>query len=347
VPGQESQQTGTDPDRSRRVRHAADFRLIEGAVNAECLVRVPDSEWILATGMVSPSHPSGRLPAVHAGSGRVVAAYPRPGGDAPDTATFGDIAPPSPDVFNAHGASLRIGGDGRHTLYVVNHGGREAVEVFEVETVGEEAPVVTWVGAVPGPPGADLNNPSAHPDGGFVVSNVCQGGRESYPALWAGDVTGCVLRWTGPGEEMTPIPGTELNAPNGTELSADGSWLFIALYARHEIMRLSLTDHDEPPLVTPVDYCPDNFTWTSDGEKLIVLAQKVEPKKLMAAFPDNDRYDFGFQVLEVDPETLEAVVLGEFDDSWAGPSTALAVDDEIWVSSPRSTSLLAVPRTDL
>jgi hypothetical protein len=48
-------------------------------------------------------------------------------------------------ALSAHGLNVRAGTGGVHTLYVVRHGSRESIEVFEID--GEaKPPVVTWIG---------------------------------------------------------------------------------------------------------------------------------------------------------------------------------------------------------
>ncbi|HSI19333.1 MAG TPA: hypothetical protein VK980_16305, partial [Sphingomonas sp.] len=44
--------------------------------------------------------------------------------------------PVDPKLFNARGLALRRTGEGRWSLHVVNHGGRESIEVFDVILVG-------------------------------------------------------------------------------------------------------------------------------------------------------------------------------------------------------------------
>ena len=57
-----------------------------------------------------------------------------------------------------------------HTLYVVGHGGQEAVEVFRLDASGA-APTFTWVGCVVAPDMVGLNSVAVLPDGGFAVTN--------------------------------------------------------------------------------------------------------------------------------------------------------------------------------
>jgi hypothetical protein len=45
------------------------------------------------------------------------------------------VAPPDPALFNARGLSLRRTGVDAAVLHVVNHGGREAIEVFRISNL--------------------------------------------------------------------------------------------------------------------------------------------------------------------------------------------------------------------
>lgn len=56
-----------------------------------------------------------------------------------------------PEELWGHGISVRPGDDGLHTLFVVRHGARESVEVFDATG---EVPSVTWIGCVLAPAGA-------------------------------------------------------------------------------------------------------------------------------------------------------------------------------------------------
>lgn len=79
--------------------------------------------------------------------------------------------PGAPDVrtFNAHGISLRAKGEARDALFVVNHGGRQSIEMFGVDTRGTE-PQLTWTGCVIMPTGTSANGVAATDDGTILVT---------------------------------------------------------------------------------------------------------------------------------------------------------------------------------
>lgn len=80
-----------------------------------------------------------------------------------DTATYGSCPGPVSDRFRPHGINLRPGSNGIHTLFVVRHGKREAIEVFEVD-VSNASPAITWVGCVVAPESVSLNSVVALPE---------------------------------------------------------------------------------------------------------------------------------------------------------------------------------------
>ena len=70
-----------------------------------------------------------------------------------------------------HGLSLRPAGAGRYTVYATNHGGRESIEVFEIDMRARSAaPPVTWVGCVPLPDKLAANSVAAFTDGTLVAT---------------------------------------------------------------------------------------------------------------------------------------------------------------------------------
>src|SRR2546428_746734 len=79
----------------------------------------------------------------------------------------------TPDAFRAHGLYLKPGQNAVHTLYVVHHGPRESIEVFEVDARGT-SPSLTWIGCAPALSIHNFNSVVALPQGGFASTN---GGR--------------------------------------------------------------------------------------------------------------------------------------------------------------------------
>ena len=126
-----------------------DVEFVCGPVSPEDLAAVPDSPWVVVSSMTD----DGRLYATDARDHTSRPIFPLDT-SAPrhDTALYGACPGPDTSGFRPHGLGLRPGDDGVHTLYVVRHGARESVEVFEIDARGE-APAATWVGCAVAPRG--------------------------------------------------------------------------------------------------------------------------------------------------------------------------------------------------
>src|SRR5262249_28904370 len=164
-------------------------------------------------------------------------------------------------------------------LLVVNHGGRESVELFEV-TDSARAPALTWRGCVLAPNDALLNDVAALPDGGFVTTHFISRSHPVRSSLWGllRMSTGAVLEWH-PGAPMRPIPGTEGPAPNGVAVSPDGELLFVDEYFGDEVRKI---ERRTGKLVAKADVAsPDNVNWTSEG-KLLVASHNAPLNEIMA-----------------------------------------------------------------
>ena len=128
-----------------------------GIQNGEDLVLVPNTRWLIASGMAPGS-------GLHAVDTQAKAARTLYGvGTAatrPDRATYANCPGPlDPKLMVLHGLSLRTAAGGRYTVYATNHGGRESIEVFEI--AGGAIPTATWIGCVLMPNGMAANSVAA------------------------------------------------------------------------------------------------------------------------------------------------------------------------------------------
>ena len=138
-----------------------------GPVNPEDLILVPQSPWVIVSSMEDDGYLSATDSRDYSSTVVFPAATSR---SRHDTATYGSCPGVATDQFRPHGISLRPGPDGVHRLYVVRHGVRESVEVFEVDASGE-TPTLTWVGCAVAPDALSLNAVVPLPDGGFAATS--------------------------------------------------------------------------------------------------------------------------------------------------------------------------------
>ena len=203
--------------------------------NVEDFIRIGGSDWIVGSSLPGGTGKTAPLYFFDAKTGAPMAVEPGKIAVAPDTATYKDC-PAAPDFtkFGSHGLDFR-GADDRGTLYVVNHGGREAIEVFNVDASGD-APALQWVGCVIAPATAWPDGVTALPDGGFIATSLWDPHDKDFIAkLSAGQPVGGIFDWH-PDKGWKEISPAGISGPNGLISSPDGNTLYVALWSEKKIL---------------------------------------------------------------------------------------------------------------
>ena len=148
-----------------------DVQFVCGQQGPEDLVVLPGAQWVIASSYGG----SGGIYLIRASDRSVTLAYP---GSSPrerlDAKTYASCPGPPDAAFKAkfltHGLSIQPGNDSVHRLFVVAHGGRESVEVFEVDA-RQSTPTLTWIGCAVASDPVGLNSVRWLADGGFIATN--------------------------------------------------------------------------------------------------------------------------------------------------------------------------------
>ncbi|MFZ8927573.1 MAG: hypothetical protein ACO2YY_00015 [Pseudohongiellaceae bacterium] len=218
--------------------------------------------------------------------------------------------------YSAHGLALNETEPNRFDLYITSHGGREAIEVFDLD-LSEGIAELTWKGCVTLDANIMHNSVAILSDGGFVTTEFAD--ENGFEPIFAGEVNGGVKEWH-PGGEAVVLEGTGLSGPNGIVVSDDERFMFVAAFGTREMVRFDRTQDPMTREIISVPVTLDNVRWGEPG-KLITAGGNAEGG--------------GWSVVEVDAETLEVSVVGSFGAEVAmqGISSALLVNDEIWVGT--------------
>jgi len=336
--------------------------------NPEDLGVLPDRSWIIVSEMAPNESEEGkddalatvgRLTAIRLPGLELHSLYPGNGesgvpereGQTGATEGWGaSTCPGSPDptVFKPHGIDVGQAPAGQPALAVVNHGGREAVELFEIEL--GRVPMLEWRGCIPLPDDVMANDVAFLPGGGLVVTNfmprfdgVGPGAIWSVLKMSVGARTGSVLKWE-PGGEWTEIGNSGGSAPNGVVASADGTEIFVAEWGGGTVYRLKLDGTDSPQRdEVAVDHNPDNLTWTRDGRLLVAGQHGGVMTSLGCGSIREGGCDLGYSVYLLEPTRLEATKIIE---GRGAVSVALEVGDEIFVGSFFGDQIMRVPGPD-
>jgi hypothetical protein len=210
------------------------------------------------------------------------------------------------------------------TVYAINHGGHESVEIFRLNPVKVSA---KWIGCVLLPPGANGNAIAVLRGGAFAVTKFLDtGDKQAFQHIMAGEVTGAVYLWT-PHEGFREVPGTRLSGDNGLAASPDGRWLFINAYGTRRVYRVPLSGHGTTSSVA-VDFNPDNLRWAPDGT-LFVTGQFIKPGRRTT--PD------AWAVVKLDPKTMSvSPVLSEPGEAEFGDATStVQIGQTLWFGTFR------------
>ena len=274
---------------------------------------MPDGEGVLASDMHIVRGPEGisgkpgSLKWLDRKTGTVTVLYPSSSatggksiwGDADCTEEIGSKLLP-------HGFHLSRRGDGAWQLLVVNHGGRESVEFFEL--TGEAGNwALNWRGCVIPPAPNRLNDVVALPGGGLLVTTMYrQAGETADDRAKLGENTGFLWRWM-PDEGYSEQAGSESPRPNGVQIDADARFAFVSTAAGGgEVRKLDLQAGRVVGSVAVPR--PDNSSWTRDGRLLVTGMVPDADSGVCFAAPEKTCM-VAFEVHRIDPVSMESELL--------------------------------------
>lgn len=315
-----------------------EYSYICGPIGAEDLVLVPDTKWVIASGFGGGAS----LYLLDSEQKTWSSLYPENEPRArQNMKSYGSCSgPPNADSFVAHGLNIRAGADGHSTLYVVGHGEREAIEVFDVETGGDE-PVLTWSGCVMMPDGMEANSVTSLADGSLLATIPLHTGIQINEAF-AGKPTGAVYAWAPGDASFRKIDGTEMPYANGIEVSDDGKEFYIASSGLVKILAFSNTRPGRLLRTSKVlSFIPDNLHMGKDGNLVTAGMALVDPECGDVAM--SLAFDLGeiascprpFTVLAVDPQSMQESVLASSpaQPNFSNVTMALEVGTELWIGT--------------
>lgn len=313
-----------------------------GAAQPEDLVAIPDTKWLIASGfakgaglkLVDMESPSATF--WYDGSAEQIA-HDRAAYDACP-------APVDPALSNARGLSLRRIDETHYRLHVVNHGGRESIEIFDV-TVSKDKPRLQWRGCRLMPQGQVANSVATFADGRLLVTVLTSPGT-TITDFVQGKTTGAVWQWAPGADRFTQIPGTQLPGNNGLETDPDGRHFYVVAFGWHAVLIYDRKNTRRPirRIVLP-DFMPDNIRWT--GGKLVAAGMRLdEPacgglRKIVNGEADKMLCHRGYVAAQIDPVagTVRTLAYGEPEADFNGVSAAAIVGNKIWFGSYQSDRL--------
>lgn len=314
---------------------AGGLSFICGVQNGEDLVLVPNSQWMLASGMAPGS--GLHLVDTRAKTVQKVFAPGRASAVADRTRYAGCPGPLDPKQAVLHGLSLRPGAAGRYTVYATNHGGRESIEVFELDMrVRSGVPPITWIGCVLLPDMLAANSVAAFSDGTLVATVLILPGM-TFEDAFALRNTGVVLMWTPGTPAFRRLPGTEMSANNGIETSPDDQEFYVVSTTTKRVVAFSRANPGKPLRTAQLtEFGPDNVRWTSDGK--LITAGMVDNEPSCGGPPKTEagiRCPRGYIAATIDPKTMAVSVLarGPATPAFTGTAIAMRAGDDLWLGS--------------
>jgi hypothetical protein len=312
---------------------AGGLSFVCGVQNPEDLVLVPNTTWLVASGMA----PGSGLHLVDTKAKTVKNLYAAgaPAVRADRAKYAGCPGPLDPKLAVLHGLSLRPAAAGRFTVYATNHGGRESIEVFELDTRGA-SPAATWIGCVLMPDKMAANSVAAFTDGALVATVLIRPGK-TFEDAFAGKITGAVFLWTPGSAAFRELPGTALSANNGIETSPDDREFFVVSTTTKRVVAFARDNPDKPLRTAQLkDFGPDNVRWTSDNR--LITAGMIDNEPACGGAPKTEagiRCPRGYVVATIDPKSMAVteIARGPATPAYTGTAIAMQVAGELWLGS--------------
>ena len=310
---------GPPPQAATPCESVTGIQVICGQQAPEDLVVVPGAQWVVASAYSG----AGGINLIRVSDRSTIHAYPSATAKKQfDAKTYAGCPGPPDEAadakFTTHGLWLDSGRGPVHKLFVVGHGSRESIEVFDVDTRGA-TPVVTWIGCAVAPDPIGLNSVRGLADGGFIATNFLARGitPEARQKMLAGEKNGELWEWHAK-SGWQKLPGSEAAGANGLELSDDGKTLYIAAWGTQSFFRLSRGSGVPTRVEVSLGFRVDNIRWTRD-------------RSLLATGQSQGATD----VVKIDPRTMAVTKLihRPDDGSFRSGTVAVEIGDRLWIGS--------------
>jgi hypothetical protein len=283
-------------------------RVIQQVSNIEDLVQL-NGDWIIGSSLSDGEQPGGlwlfsiangkpqRIDPEHIAVKPDQKAFPH----CPGAPNFTTLSPERMDYYRE---------DNR--LYIVNHGERESVEAFSVSADKNGRPTLSWQGCVIGPESVRFSSVAGLSDNRLIISSPWN---DDDPwrtrKLEAGQPSGALYTWS-PQKGLNKMPGTEqLSGPSGIVTSADEKNVWVAAWAGQYIARITHGGSQPQILKIPLDFHPDNLSWSPDGKQLYAGGQSASGNSLLDCVVGRQEScnDISQEAARVDPKTMKPATL--------------------------------------
>jgi hypothetical protein len=322
---------------------SGDVGFVCGVTNPEDLVLVPGTPWIVSSGMAEGA-------GFYLIDSKTGSAALLPFTAQPDPAFSGCTTPPTPQSLNTHGLNVRASGRNRAKLYVVGHGAREAIEVFDVDATGA-TPALTWRGCVPMPDGLAANSVASFADGSIVATVLFMPGTTFADAVVDRKPTGAVFEWSPGDVGFTLVEGTQLPANNGIEVSADGREFYVASSGLQTVVAFS---HSNPArqlrTTRPLPFTPDNVHMGPDGRLLTAGMANDVPECGGPPGPEHDIPRLSACprptiAVAIDPATMRDTVIATTtaDPKFSNATMVLIAEGQAWIGTFSGDKIARAP----
>lgn len=321
------------------------LKYICGPINAEDILPLGDTKWLIASGMngqLSNTDNTGHIYLLNHQNKSFEEIFPGKKLDFhPDKKMFNACPSPiNPEKFSAHGLALKKISSNRFRLYVISHGEREAIEVFDINTQGEK-PTISWSGCVLLPEKMFANSVAILSDGGFIATKFFDPTvPNAFNKIFQGKITGGVYEWH-PGGNVNAIQGTALSGANGIEVSTDNKWVYAAATGTREIIRFNRTESPITLERVKINIQPDNIRWGDDGMLYTTGHNYVPPEEC-----NNPTCETGWSVISIDPQTMKTKRITGVDQTatMQNASAAIPLGNNIWIGTYSGDRIGYLPR---
>lgn len=319
-----------------------------GPINSEELLRLEGTPWIFASQYIAPFLKKGVITLINQKTRQWAELDVTGGASNIDRKRFPACQKPlTATGFRGHGMTFGPAQDGKALLYAINHGEREAVEVFEVSSRGDAMPGFRWVGCIPSPDGDSLNTLTVLPDGTLVATKFYEVQNTNWPAeMMSKRTTGQVFQWQS-ATGWKRVPKTFMSGPNGVVSTDGGQSLIVAEWGDRRLHKLR-RDGTGKALSVEVQGYPDNIHPTPDGRFLVVAQTGDLSPAFACAGTDSPICGGAFDILSIDPATLATQTVYSAKDPdpnvFGFASSALDLGDQIWVGSVRGNKILILKK---